>query len=1101
MTDRRLIESTFPLEQVSLDSVHEKNVRHGHISTLHIWPARRPLAACRAALIATLIPDPGNARERQAIYKRMAGNVVETVQDERVGGRKVARRKRETQGGILHWKREQGEKRKRAPDIDWFRSRIRDAYGGRVPRVLDPFAGGGAIPLEAMRLGCEVTAVDINPVAWFILKCTLDYPRRLAGETRQLPDVARRDGDFMAAFLKGKGVKGRVLQRELEELGFGDGRETAEPRLIDSGPTLQADLAWQVRAWGRGVLTEARRRLASRYPTYAKFQPLASGGKPFEPRPLALLSPDADGNTDVNGLNAEFDAVYLKDLRNPRWVAKPPVAYLWARTVRCKGCRATIPLLKTRWLAKKNAKRVLLTMTANGESNGVVFGIEADVPLGEGSSARRREHDKRLGSGTMSRSGARCPLCQAIVTMEDLRLDGCAGRLGEVLTAVVVDGPYGKEYRLPTELEIQAAGVEQSELDALYAKIPFGLPDERTPSAENLGMRVPRYGFDTWRTLFTNRQLLALGTFVQEVRSIPEQMTAWPAPWGEVIAVHGACAVSKFTDYSSAICSWHNSGEKLRNTFARFALPMVWDYCEVNPLSDATGGFAASVEWLARVCEHLVAATRDAPVPAVMRASAAQAQLAANGHDAFDVICTDPPYYDAIPYSDLMDFFLVWLRRALWGLSPEIDRVFETSVGPKWNAAANDGELIDDPARFGGDREASKGNYEGGMARAFTRCHAALRDDGRLVVVFANKSPEAWETLVSALIRAGFVVNGSWPIRTEMETRQRSLASAALASSIWIVCRKRTAARVGWDTAVLAEMRENITRQLRDFWVAGIRGPDFVWAATGPALEVFSKYPVVKKADAAGSQMTVSEFLRQVRRFVVDFVVGRVLTHNGDAEATSGLDDVTTYYLLHRNDFRMGDAPIGACILYAISCNLSDRDLSDRYDVLSRTKRGSADDTEGDERDSKEYSNAAGSGGGAGSKVALKPWRRRTGKSLGYQTTDGRPPPMIDQAHRLMHLWRAGDEARVNDYLDDRGLRRHALFARLLQALIELADAGSEVRRALSWRRGLGGNRDVGIGRSEASRGMELDGPTCRGARQGTVLRRAGKTTWRGRWS
>ena len=597
MSDRRLIEVTFPLEHVSLDSVHEKNVRHGHISTLHIWPARRPLAACRAALIATLIPDPGNAVERAAIYERMAGKVVEALQDERVAGRRVARRKRETQGGILHWKREkEGEKGTRAPGIDWFRARIREAYGDRAPRVLDPFAGGGAIPLEAMRLGCEVTAADINPVAWFILKCTLDYPRKFAGETRPLPDFALRRRDFMAGFLKGKGVKGRALRRELEELGFGDGRETTEPRLIDSGPALEADLAWQVRAWGGHVLAEARRRLASRYPTYAEFQPLTPGGKGFEPRPPALLALDAEGNSDANVLNAEFDAVYLKNPRNPRWVAKPSVAYLWARTVRCKGCRATIPLLKTRWLAKKDTKRVLLTMSANPESTGVVFGIEADVPPGEGNVARRREQDKRTGAGTMSRSGARCPLCPATMTMEDLRLDGRAGRLGAVMTAVVVDGPQGKEYRLPTELEIQVARVERSELDALYAEIPFGLPDEPTPKAgigASRAFSVDGYGFDRWRTLFTDRQLLALGTFVREIRSPPGQMAPWLKPWGEAIAVYGACAVSKFADYSSAICSWHNSGEKLRNTFARFALPMVWDYCEVNPLSDTTGGFAA----------------------------------------------------------------------------------------------------------------------------------------------------------------------------------------------------------------------------------------------------------------------------------------------------------------------------------------------------------------------------------------------------------------------------------------------------------------------------------------------------------------------------
>ena len=902
MTDKRLIEVAFPLEQVSLDSVHEKNVRHGHISTLHIWPARRPLAACRAALIATLTPDPGNAGERQAIYQRMAGTVVETIKDERVGGRTVARRKRKTQGGILHWKRESENE----PDLDWFRARIREAYGGRAPRVLDPFAGGGAIPLEAMRLGCGVTAVDLNPVAWFILKCTLHYPHGLAGETRPLPDFALRDRDFMAGFLKAQGVKGRALA----------------------------------------------------------------------------------------------------------------------------------------------PKRVLLTMTPAAERTGGVFGVEADVPQVEGNPAQRREHDRRTGAGTMSRSGAQCPLCQTIMTMQDLRLDGRAGRLGAVLTAVVVDGLRGKEYRLPTALELQAARVEQADLDTLYADIPFGLPDEPTPSQENLGMRVPRYGFDAWRTLFTNRQLLALGAFVQETRRLDETMAAWPAAWREAVVAMLTPTISRLADRGSTLATWTNDPEKVRSTFARFALPMVWDFVEACPLADTSGGFVQAVEWTAEACEHLLAATPDAPPPAVRRRSAAAAPDAADGDAGFDLICTDPPYYDAIPYSDLMDFFHVWLRRALWGLSPAINTAFETPLGPKWNAAANDGELIDDAARFDGDRAASKRNYEDGMARAFSRFHAALRDDGRLVIVFANKSPDAWETLVSALIRAGFVVDGSWPIQTERLARTRAMQSAALASSIWIVCRKRPAARAGWDTAVLTEMRENISQQLRDFWDAGIRGPDFVWAATGPALEAFSKYPVVKRADDADSQMTVSEFLRAVRRFVVDFVVGRVLTHDGDDEATSGLDDVTTYYLLHRNDFGLGDAPIGACILYAISCNLSDRDLTDRYDVLSRGARASDGEPDDDEADTDENASPPDSPG-AGSRVRLKPWSRRTARSLGYRTPDGRPPPLIDQAHRLMHFWRDAEEAKVNDYLDERGLKRHALFARLLQALIELAAAGSDERAIL----------------------------------------------------
>ena len=199
---RRLIEAAFPLKQASLDSVHEKNVRHGHISTLHIWPARRPLAAARAALIAALLPDPGTPQARKRLLERIGGRVVETVERKRAGGRVVERKKEATEGGILHWGREND------PDLARLRSEIRAAHGGRAPRVLDPFAGGGAIPLEAMRLGCAATAIDINPVAWFILKCTLDYPRRLAGETRPLPAFARADRGFMESLRKARGAAG-----------------------------------------------------------------------------------------------------------------------------------------------------------------------------------------------------------------------------------------------------------------------------------------------------------------------------------------------------------------------------------------------------------------------------------------------------------------------------------------------------------------------------------------------------------------------------------------------------------------------------------------------------------------------------------------------------------------------------------------------------------------------------------------------------------------------------------------------------------------------------------------------------------------------------
>ena len=1045
---KRLIEVAFPLKQASLDSVHEKNVRHGHISTLHIWPARRPLAASRAALIATLLPDPGDAEKRKALLERMAGHVVEKVERKRLNGRVVEKVKEVTEGGILHWGRENG------PDLDWFREEIRKAYGGRAPKVLDPFAGGGAIPLEAMRLGCDVTAMDINPVAWFILKCTLEYPQRLADQTRPLPSFALEDRDFMEALLKARGYKGARLRTQLERLGHGNG-EFQLDALPQDDPIIEADLAWHVRAWGRWVLARARRELAAYYPTYAEFEPLTPDAD-FEPQPVRLLDTDDDGLPLLDPLNEEFDAAYLRDPHNPRWVAKPTVAYLWARTVTCRQCRTTLPLLKTRWLCKKDNKRVLLTMEPDEESrhtsfdmlrtNGggagrVVFGVQADVPRNGGNSAQRREHDKRIGAGTMSRTGAACPSCESIMTMEDIRYEGRNGRLGAVMTAVVVDGQKGKEYRLPTYHEREAADVTEERLQALYANIPFGLPDEPLPSKEALGFRVPLYGFNTWRKLFTNRQLLALGVFVRALRAMPDELGHYPTDWAESVTAMCLPIISRMADRGSTLATWTNDPEKIRSTFARFALPITWDFSEFAPLSNTTGGFVQSIDWVAKVCDHLQGSVESATSGESVLGSAIDCPV-----ESADLILTDPPYYDAIPYSDLMDFFYVWLRRSLPELSQAAIPVFTDPLGPKWDHVADDGELIDDASRFGGDKERSKQNYEEGMARSFRSCHAALKDEGRLVVVFANKHPDAWETLVAALIRAGFVVDGSWPIQTEMGNRNRAIASAALSSSVWLVCKKRGPARPGWDAAVLNEMRESITQQLRDFWDAGIRGPDFVWAATGPALEAFSKHPVVKKANDPNQLMTVSEFLREVRRMVVDFVVGRVLTADGGEEVVSGLDDMTTYYLLHRNDFGMDDAPVGACILYALSCNLSDSALVKQHDLLAQSGRGAPADEEDGAAENEESDEA---GGGSGAKLKLKAWNRRTSRSLGLEGPGGRPAPLIDQVHWLMHLWRAGDQSKVDDYLETRGLQRNALFNQILQALIELADADSDERSIL----------------------------------------------------
>jgi putative DNA methylase len=1043
MTDfPRLIEFAFPLKQTSLDSVHEKNVRHGHISTLHIWPARRPLAACRAALIATLLPDPGDAEKRKELCEKIGGKVVKKIERKKMpNGQIVERVKEETEGGILHW----GRETENAETLEWFRQEIKKAYGGRAPKVLDPFAGGGAIPLEAMRLGCEATAVDINPVAWFILKCTLEYPQKLAGQTRPLPGFILHDDAFMAEFFaKAKGYSKAEVKAAIKRLHESLKKTAKWNKKADQGhfkfendggdaaDEVLADLAWHVRAWGNWVLGRARRELAQYYPTYADFEPIKKDQIAYEPVPMRLVPLRDDGVADIDALNAEFTADYLADTRNPRWVAKPTVAYLWARTVTCKNCRATVPLLKTRWLCKKDSKRTLLTLEPNLERTGVIFGIEENVPLNGGNAAQRREHDKRLGVGTMSRAGARCVCCPAIMTMEDIRVRGKARELATQLTAVVTDTSEGRHYRLPTQAELSAEDEAAHAVEVLFASIPFGVIAEPLYPESTRSISCHLYGIDSFGSVFTPRQQFALGTLVRHVRQFrAEGAQSLHPDWQNAIFAALALGVDRVADRMSVFCQPDPSPTQsgVMHTFARFSFSMVWDFIEAVPHSNASGGFAGSLEWIALAFAHFAAASAEPRSSTVLNASAAELRENAK----YDVVFTDPPYYQAISYADLSDYFYVWLRRLL--------------DCPEFRAPLSDkSKEIVQHIRADKDRKREKQKYEDGMAAAFEGAYQSLTDNGRFVIVFAHKDPDAWETLVAAMIRAGFVVTASWPIETERGARTRAISSASLASSVWLVCKKRpVSARPGWDNTVMQEMRRNIAAKLREFWDAGIRGPDFVWAATGPALEAYSKHPVVRKANEANATMGVGEFLAHVRRMVVDYIVGQVLSgeRGADLSAADRLDEVTAYYLLHRHDFGMDDAPVGACILYATACGLSDAELEKTWDVLATSGKGTEyeenaeDDGPADEDSEADDTETESSGG---SKVKLKAWSQRRGKSLGYEAPQGKAVPLIDRIHRVMHLWKEGDLHKVDEYLDQHALRRHELFKRVVQSLVELSN-------------------------------------------------------------
>jgi putative DNA methylase len=1055
----RLIENAFPLEATSIDSVHEKNVRHGHISTLHIWPARRPLAACRAALIATLLPDPGTAEGRRELCEKIAGKVVKKIERKKMpNGQIVERVKKETEGGILHW----GRETENAETLQWFRDEIRKAYGGRAPKVLDPFSGGGAIPLEAMRLGCEATAVDINPVAWFILKCTLEYPQKLAGQTRPLPEFILHNDEFMTDFFKkAKSYSKMEIRAALTKLHerlkkrkkWNDNSQPQKTfHFVNEGAEdegeLQADLAWHVRAWGQWVLQRARRDLAKYYPTYADFEPVKKDVIPYEPLPMRLLPVRDDGTADIDSLNSEFSEDYLSVKGNPRWIAKPTVAYLWARTIKCKNCTAVVPMLKTKWLCKKksgNRQRTLLEINPKADKTGVEFGVISNVPTKGRTAALNREHDKVIGQGTMSKAGVKCPCCSTIMDSEYIRFEASRNATGHMPIIVAVDGIASKEFRTLTKQELFSIENASSDVSEIMSRLPDGDLREATPKGggtkASRAFSLHTYGMTEWRDLFTDRQRLSLATLAIATLEAHENVKrcGLNESWQEAITAYLTCGFERLVDFANVNVQWKIDVPTINHSLVRFAIQVTWDFAEGNPIGVMAGSYIKCLERVAVGIDTLCLLPADLPPPKILR------QSSTNALPNADIILTDPPYYDAIPYSDLMDWFYVWLRRVGVGIGSEYKEVMASQLGPKWNPETQDGELIDDDMRHGGDAVASKRAYEDGMTSVFMRCHESLSKDGRLVIVFANKQPDAWETLVASVIRAGFIVDGSWPIRTEQPSRMRGISSAALASSVWLVCKKRpSTAKPGWDNKVLEEMRTKIALQLHEFWDAGIRGPDFVWAATGPAMEAYSKFPVVRKALVDGEVMTVGEFLTHVRRMVVDYVVGQVLTGAKEKEtvAADRLDEVTAYYLLHRYDFQMEEAPIGACILYATACGLSDSELERTWDILVRGSTSSDSDVDDDEENDQDEDDPDVEASGSGSKVKLKSWDRRTNRSMGFEAPEGRPVPLVDRIHRVMHLWKSGEVQKVDEYLDEHGLRRNELFKRVVQSLIELSTNG-----------------------------------------------------------
>jgi len=752
---RRFIEETFPVKEVSEHSVREKNIRHGHISTLHVWWARLPLAASRATAYAALIPSCSTDKEKEE--KRRF--IVELSKWENSLNKELIERARRD---------------------------ILDFYG-RPPRVLDCFAGGGSIPLEALRLGCEAHAVEYNPVAVLILKCILEYPQKY----------------------------GKKLKEDVER-------------------------------WGNWVFERAKEEIGRFYP---------------------------DEVVETNEIELEG---------GKRREELETIGYIWARTIPCQNpsCGAEIPLMRQFWLAKKE-KKVSLYPYVEGKE--VKFRI-----VGNGYEEMPEGFDP--SKGTVKGAIATCPVCGFVCDANTTRKLFQQGRAGQRMVAVVLHGKNGKTYRIATEKDVEVYREAEKYLEVKRAKLmeEWGLdpvPDEPMPPKETLGFRVQRYGMLKWGDLFNSRQKLALITFTEKVRLAYRKMVegGYDKEYAKAVASYLGLGINRLADKNSLLCRLIPQTEAIGFTYGRQALAMLWDYIEMNPIEHPSGWNVIIIETLENVShlsQILLIPNSKSQIPKVSQCSATELPYP---KEYFDAVLTDPPYYDNVPYSYLSDLFYVWLKRSIGDLYPDL---FSTPLTPKSK------EIV--AYSHAGGLDKGKRYFEEMLKKAFKEISRVLKPDGIAVIVYAHKSTSGWETLINSLLDSGLVTTASWPIDTEMRKRLRALESAALASSIYIVCRKMNREKTGWFNEVKEEIRQRLHAKLDKLWNEGISGADFFIAAIGSAIEVFGKYE--KVMDYEGNIIRAEKLLEFVREVVTDYAVRQIL-HDGIAGELSPL---TRFYLLWR---------------------------------------------------------------------------------------------------------------------------------------------------------------------------------------------------------
>lgn len=767
---KKLIEVAIPLEAINAASAREKSIRHGHPSTLHLWWARRPLAACRAVLFAQLVDDPSSlpdqfptAELQDAERKRLFAIIEDLVKWENSTNEEVLERAR---------------------------AEIRRSCDGVLPPVYDPFSGGGSIPLEAQRLGLPAYGSDLNPVAVMIGKAMIEIPPKF----KNMPPIH-------------PGPKGRQFYRNAE------------------------GLAEDVKFYSEWMRDKAWERIGHLYP-------------------------QVDLPKDLGGGAATV------------------IAWIWARTVPSPDpafADVQVPLSSSFLLSSKSGKEVWLKPTVNKMTKHVTYEVMRGGPKADIDEAKK---GTKLGQAMF-----RCILSDAPISGDYADQAAARGQMGEVLLAVVAEGKSGRLYldpALPKIHEaISAVNIELTKLDLAHLDIAC-----RGTFASNAQGR--RYKFKTFRDYFSDRQIVALGTFSDLLNEVRSKIAAdceaikfsndgvalrngglKARGYAEAVSVYLGFAINRLADRCATICGWDSSRDTIRNVFARQAIAMTWDFAEGNPFSSSSGNWISCGEWIAKVIEAFVPSS----VGVEVQYDAQSAPFPAGA-----VISTDPPYYDNIEYADLSDFFYVWSKKSLGDIEPDLFGVMST---PKAE------ELVATRYRHGGQVEAEN-FFLNGMRRAISNMAQQSSSEYPATIYYAFKQSEiaqegisstGWATFLQAVVEAGYAVVGTWPMRTEMANRMVASGTNALANSVVLVCRKKEAMAESITRAEFVRaLKRELPPSIAELQAANIAPADMPQSAIGPGMGVFSRYKAVLESD--DSPMSVKVALQLINRELDEYLGG-----------------------------------------------------------------------------------------------------------------------------------------------------------------------------------------------------------------------------------